>query len=78
MVAAPVLALSNMNDTFVIETDASGYGIGVVLMQKGHPITFISKALAPKQQVLSVYEKELLAILLADKKRSEREFEVGD
>lgn len=47
--------------------DASGYGIGVVLMQKGNPIAFINKAIKPKQQSLSVYENELLAILLAIK-----------
>nr|GEW21105.1 hypothetical protein [Tanacetum cinerariifolium] len=36
-------------------------------MQQHYPIAFISKALAPKHQALSVYEKELLAILLAVK-----------
>ncbi|KAJ0483339.1 putative nucleotidyltransferase, Ribonuclease H [Helianthus annuus] len=36
-------------------------------MQEGHPIAFISKALSIKQQSLSVYEKELLAILMAVK-----------
>lgn len=32
-------------------------------MQDHHPIAFISKALSPRQQALSVYEQELLAIL---------------
>ncbi|KAD7117254.1 hypothetical protein E3N88_04522 [Mikania micrantha] len=36
-------------------------------MQDKHPIAFISKALFAKQQALSVYEKELLAILMAVK-----------
>ncbi|KAD1183178.1 hypothetical protein E3N88_43191 [Mikania micrantha] len=36
-------------------------------MQEGHPIAFISKALSVKQLSLSVYEKELLAILMAVK-----------
>ncbi|KAD2804089.1 hypothetical protein E3N88_37466 [Mikania micrantha] len=49
------------------ETDASSKGIGVVLMQEGHPIAFIIKALSPRQQALSVYERELLAILFAVK-----------
>ncbi|KAJ0803307.1 putative nucleotidyltransferase, Ribonuclease H [Helianthus annuus] len=65
--SAPVLALPDFSKQFVIETDASAYGLGAVLMQDKHPISFISKALSPKQQVLSVYEKELLAILMAVK-----------
>ena len=63
--AAPVLVLSDFSLPFHIETDASGLGIGAVLQQNGHPIAFISKALSPRNQGLSVYEKEYLAILLA-------------
>lgn len=33
--------------------------------QDGHPIAYISRALGPKNQALSTYEKECLAILLA-------------
>lgn len=43
-------------------------GIGAVLMQKGHPLAFISKSLGPKWQNLSVYEKELLEIVTAVQK----------
>ena len=65
MVSPLVLALPDFLREFMIETDASGIGIGAVLMQGGHPLAFISKALAPKHQCLSVYEKELLAIVYA-------------
>ncbi|KAJ0494369.1 putative nucleotidyltransferase, Ribonuclease H [Helianthus annuus] len=61
----PVLALPNLSLPFILETDASSRGIGAVIMQNGHPIAYISKALSPKQQALSVYEKELLAIMFA-------------
>ena len=59
MVNSPVLALPNFEEEFIIETDASGYGVGAVLQQNGHPIAYLSKTLAPKHQSLSTYEKEL-------------------
>jgi hypothetical protein len=40
-------------------------GIGVVLIQDGHPIAYISKSLGTKQEAMSIYEKEMLAILHA-------------
>ncbi|KAJ0846241.1 putative nucleotidyltransferase, Ribonuclease H [Helianthus annuus] len=36
-------------------------------MQEGHPLAFLSKPLSTKHQLLSVYEKELMAILLVVK-----------
>lgn len=39
-------------------------------MQEGHPLAFISKALYPKNQALSTYENELLAIPFAIKQWS--------
>ena len=63
MTLPPVLALPDFSQPFVVETDACGWGIGAVLMQRGHPLAYISKALSGKHQGLSVYEKELLAIV---------------
>ncbi|WVZ69878.1 LOW QUALITY PROTEIN: hypothetical protein U9M48_018599 [Paspalum notatum var. saurae] len=63
--SAPVLQLPDFTKSFCLETDASGTGVGALLIQEGHPIAFISKALSSKNQGLSTYEKEYLAILLA-------------
>lgn len=52
----------------MVETDASKNGVGAVLMQDSHPIAYISRSLGPKWQLLSVYEKELLALVFAVQK----------
>lgn len=65
LVSAPVLALPDFSQPFIVETNACDVGIGAVLSQQGHPIAYISKALSLKNRGLSTYEKEYLAILLA-------------
>lgn len=80
MSQAPVLALPDFAQSFVLETDACNTGIGAVLMQNGHPVAFLSQALCSRSQTLSTYEKECMAIILAvDKWRAylqHREFTI--
>ena len=68
MVFTPVLALSDFDLTFEIESNASSKRIYTVLNQAGRPIAFYSKELAPKNQVLSMYKNEMMAILSTIKK----------
>jgi hypothetical protein len=71
MSSTPVLTLPDFELAFVIETDACEKGVGAMLSQNGHPITFFSKSLSANNQKLSTYEKEFLAVLMVvDKWRS--------
>ncbi|KAL2246590.1 UNVERIFIED_CONTAM: Transposon Tf2-12 polyprotein [Sesamum indicum] len=63
MMTDPVLALPDMSKPFLVETDASDFALGGVLMQDGHPVAFESRKLKDAERRYSVHEKELLAVV---------------
>lgn len=65
MITKPLLVLPNFKKEFVVEIDACDEGLGTVLMQQDSPIAYMSKALAERHRSLSIYEKVMLAIVLA-------------
>jgi hypothetical protein len=66
MVRAPVLALPNATDPFILDTDASDRSVGAELIQiqggEERAVAYGSLTLTPEQQKYCTTRKELLAI----------------
>ena len=67
---APVLHLPDVQQPFVVMTDASLLASGRILMQQDsnsdlHPCTYLSQTFSPVERNYDVYDRELLAIIHA-------------
>jgi hypothetical protein len=72
-----VLTQPNFEEKFYLQTDASAYGVGTILSQKGknslslckhlkpktHPIVYYSAMFTLTEWNYDIYERELLAIM---------------
>ncbi|CAJ0945859.1 unnamed protein product [Ranitomeya imitator] len=66
----PVLKAVDSSRPFLVQTDASEFGLGAVLSQvdsedQEHPVLYLSRKLLPREVAYSTIEKECLAIVWA-------------
>ena len=63
-----MLALPDFTKTSTVQCNASGLGLGAILMQDHRPIAFHNQALKGNNLSLPTYEKEFLALVVTVKK----------
>jgi hypothetical protein len=70
-ISYPVLRTPDWSKQFIMETDASGYALGAVLMQEFedgvHPIAFNSRSLLPAERNYDAHDKELAGVIFGFK-----------
>ncbi|KAL5824841.1 hypothetical protein ACOSQ3_020904 [Xanthoceras sorbifolium] len=59
----PVLNLPDHSKLYKVQTDASDFVIGGVLMQDGYPIAFESRKLNDTERRCTIQEKEMTAVV---------------
>jgi hypothetical protein len=65
LTTTPVLTMPDMERPFSIYYDASGQGLGCVLMQDGHVVAYASRPLRKHEEKYLTYDLELAAVVHA-------------
>ena len=67
----PILHTPNWSKQFIMDTDASGYALGVVIAQEfedgNHPVAFHSRSLLPAEANYDAHDKELAGVIFSFK-----------
>ena len=70
LIESPILMYPDFNRDFILKTDASAVGLGVVLSQRAedgkvHPVAYASRSLSPQEKRYAITELETLAVVWA-------------
>lgn len=63
LTSAPILALPDFTKEFEVQTDASEYALGGVLLQDNHPVAYESRKLKPAERNYPAHDKEMVAVI---------------
>ncbi|KAJ7971439.1 Retrotransposon protein, putative, Ty3-gypsy subclass [Quillaja saponaria] len=63
MINDPVLALPDISKPFEVQTDASDYALGGVLLQENHHVAYESHKLSQAEMRYTAQEKEMFAVI---------------
>ena len=65
LVTAPILAIPEGNEGYVVCSDASRQGLGCVLIQNGKVVAYASRQLSPHEKNYPTHDLELAAVIFA-------------
>lgn len=72
LISPPILSCPNFNEEFIVECDASSYGLGAVISQhynnQDHVICYLSRTLTKCEKKYTVTELECLSVIWAVEK----------
>ena len=63
LTSVPCLKLPDPDEPFTVITDASGIGVGGILMQQGRPVAFEGRKLTDTEKKWSATEQEMLGVV---------------